>query len=121
MKLVIITGEESGDVLGASRMDALKKSYLKPIELYGIGGKELEKHNRIYLITLLPITKNVAMNLGIKTIIFKFYPHKFVSTTPKPLTTIEYFQLTQCKEQIRGIQECQWEWQKLLLLYGRIT
>ena len=42
MKLVIITGEESGDVLGASLMDALNKSYLKPIELYGIGGKELE-------------------------------------------------------------------------------
>ena len=45
MKLVIITGEESGDVLGASLMEALKKSYMKPIELYGIGGKELEKHN----------------------------------------------------------------------------
>ena len=45
MKLVIITGEESGDILGASLMDALKKSYLKPIELFGIGGKELENHN----------------------------------------------------------------------------
>ena len=49
MKLVIITGEESGDVLGASLMDALKKSYLKPIELYGIGGKELEKHRNRHI------------------------------------------------------------------------
>ena len=43
MKLVIITGEESGDILGASLMEALSKLYNDEIELYGIGGKALER------------------------------------------------------------------------------
>ena len=38
MKIVVITGEESGDELGASLIDALKNSNLGEFELYGIGG-----------------------------------------------------------------------------------
>ena len=44
MKLVVIAGEESGDYLGASLIDSLKKIYNSEIDLYGIGGKELKKH-----------------------------------------------------------------------------
>ena len=43
MKIVIITGEESGDELGASLVDALKESSLGKFELYGIGGSLLIK------------------------------------------------------------------------------
>lgn len=45
MKIVIITGEESGDRLGAALMDSLKILYKDNINLYGIGGNELKKHN----------------------------------------------------------------------------
>jgi len=43
MKIVIITGEESGDHLGASLVAALKKNYNQKLDIYGIGGKDLEK------------------------------------------------------------------------------
>ena len=43
MRIVIITGEESGDVLGASLVDALKESSINKFELYGIGGSLLLK------------------------------------------------------------------------------
>ena len=45
MKIVIITGEESGDRLGAALMDSLKTLYKGDINLYGIGGNELKRHN----------------------------------------------------------------------------
>ena len=45
MKIVIITGEESGDRLGAALMDSLKTLYKDDINLYGIGGNELKRHN----------------------------------------------------------------------------
>ena len=38
MKIVIITGEESGDELGASLVDALRNSGFNEFELFGIGG-----------------------------------------------------------------------------------
>ena len=41
MKIVIITGEESGDELGASLVDALRSSGLNEFELFGIGGSLL--------------------------------------------------------------------------------
>jgi len=43
MKIVIITGEESGDKLAASILEKLKKSTDKTIEIYGIGGKALDE------------------------------------------------------------------------------
>ena len=43
MKIVIITGEESGDHLGASLVAALKKNYNQKLDIYGIGGKDLKE------------------------------------------------------------------------------
>ena len=85
MKLVIITGEESGDVLGASLMDALKKSYLKPIELYGIGGKELEKHNIKNFYSISDI--NVMGLIEVVPKIFKI--KKIISQTVKKILKIK--------------------------------
>ena len=85
MKLVIITGEESGDVLGASLMDALKKSYLKPIELYGIGGKELEKHNIKNFYSISDI--NVMGLIEVVPKIFKI--KKIISQTAKKILKIK--------------------------------
>jgi lipid-A-disaccharide synthase len=85
MKLVIITGEESGDVLGASLMDALKKSYLKPIELYGIGGKELEKHNIKNFYNISDI--NVMGLIEVVPKIFKI--KKIISQTVKKILKIK--------------------------------
>ena len=43
MKIVVITGEESGDHLGASLINALEKIYSQKLDIYGIGGKALEE------------------------------------------------------------------------------
>ena len=43
MKIVVITGEESGDKLAAAAIREFKNISGNDIELYGIGGKALEK------------------------------------------------------------------------------
>ena len=43
MKIVVITGEESGDKLAAAAIREFKKISGNDLELYGIGGKALEK------------------------------------------------------------------------------
>jgi|TARA_B110000967_G_scaffold111696_1_gene114331 lipid-A-disaccharide synthase len=74
MKIVIITGEESGDELGASLVDALKQSSIGEFELYGIGGSLLLKrginnfHN-ISEINVMGIVEVVPKILKIKKII----------------------------------------------------
>ena len=84
MKLVIITGEESGDILGASLMSALKKIYINPIDLYGIGGKELEKHNikKFYNISEI----NVMGLIEVIPKVFKI--KKIISTTVERILKI---------------------------------
>ena len=84
MKLVIITGEESGDILGASLMSALKKIYMNPIDLYGIGGKELEKHNikKFYNISEI----NVMGLIEVIPKVFKI--KKIISTTVERILKI---------------------------------
>ena len=42
MKIVVITGEESGDYLGAALLSALEKLYDQKLDIYGIGGKALK-------------------------------------------------------------------------------
>ena len=39
MKIVVITGEESGDKLAASAIKELKKISNEPLKIYGIGGR----------------------------------------------------------------------------------
>ena len=84
MKLVIITGEESGDILGASLMSALKKIYMNPIDLHGIGGKELEKHNikKFYNISEI----NVMGLIEVIPKVFKI--KKIISTTVERILKI---------------------------------
>ena len=43
MKIVVITGEESGDYLGAALLSALDKFYNQKLDIYGIGGKALKR------------------------------------------------------------------------------
>ena len=43
MKIVVITGEESGDQLGASLLIALEKIYDQKLDVFGVGGKALEE------------------------------------------------------------------------------
>ena len=43
MKIVVITGEESGDKLAASAIKELKKISNEPLKIFGIGGRALEK------------------------------------------------------------------------------
>ena len=43
MKIVVITGEESGDQLGASLLIALEKIYDQKLDVFGIGGKALKE------------------------------------------------------------------------------
>ena len=43
MKIVVITGEESGDKLAASAIKELKEISNEPLKIYGIGGRALEK------------------------------------------------------------------------------
>ena len=76
MKLVIIAGEESGDYLGASLVDSLKKIYNTEIDLYGIGGKELKKHDiknffDISDINVMGLVEVIPKILKIKNIIRK--------------------------------------------------
>ena len=74
MKIVIITGEESGDVLGASLVDALKKTSISKFELYGIGGSLLLKrgiHNYHHIneISVMGIVEVIPKILKIRKII----------------------------------------------------
>jgi lipid-A-disaccharide synthase len=42
LKIAIVAGEESGDLLGADLVDAISRLTGRPIELVGVGGRHLE-------------------------------------------------------------------------------
>ena len=74
MKIVIITGEESGDVLGASLVDALKKTSIGEFELYGIGGslllkRGIQNYHHINEISVMGIVEVIPKILKIRRII----------------------------------------------------
>ena len=74
MKIVIITGEESGDVLGASLVDALKKTSIGELELYGIGGslllkRGIQNYHHINEISVMGIVEVIPKILKIRKII----------------------------------------------------
>ena len=74
MKIVIITGEESGDVLGASLVDALKKTSIGEFELYGIGGslllkRGIQNYHHINEISVMGIVEVIPKILKIRKII----------------------------------------------------
>ncbi|WP_173932179.1 lipid-A-disaccharide synthase [Chelativorans sp. Marseille-P2723] len=41
LRIAVIAGEESGDLLGADLIDALRKQSRRPVELIGVGGRNL--------------------------------------------------------------------------------
>ena len=55
--IYIITGEESGDILGAQLIRALKLKYQKDIRFVGVGGLKMaaEGHTSLFPITELSI------------------------------------------------------------------
>ena len=74
MKIVVITGEESGDQLGASLLIALEKIYDQKLDVFGIGGKALEerglkKFYDISEINVMGIVEVVPKIFNIKKII----------------------------------------------------
>ena len=74
MKIVIITGEESGDELGASLVDALRNSGLNEFQLFGIGGSLLLERGmtnfyHIKEISVMGIIEVIPKILQIKKII----------------------------------------------------
>ena len=74
MKIVVITGEESGDELGASLIDALKNSNLGKFELYGIGGslllkRGIQNYHHINEISVMGIVEVIPKILKIRKII----------------------------------------------------
>ncbi len=74
MKIVIITGEESGDVLGASLVDALKKTSIGEFELYGIGGslllkRGIQNYHHINEISVMGIVEVIPKILKIRRIV----------------------------------------------------
>ena len=93
MKIVIITGEESGDVLGASLVDALKKSSLGKFELYGIGGSLLLKRgiqnfHHINEISVMGIIEVIPKILRINRII-KNVAKSVLNLNPDIVITID--------------------------------
>ena len=93
MKIVIITGEESGDELGASLVDALKESSLGKFELYGIGGSLLLKRgiqnfHHINEISVMGIIEVIPKILKINRII-KNVTKSVLNLNPDIVITIE--------------------------------
>jgi lipid-A-disaccharide synthase len=43
LRIAIVAGEESGDLLGADLVEALKRMSGRPVELVGVGGRHLEE------------------------------------------------------------------------------
>jgi lipid-A-disaccharide synthase len=93
MKIVIITGEESGDNLAASLVEALKKIYSQKIDLYGIGGKSLEEQGlkKIYDISeinVMGIIEVIPKILHIKKIINNTV-NKVIDFNPDVVLTVD--------------------------------
>mgnify|MGYP001323330788 CR=1 FL=1 len=93
MRIVIITGEESGDVLGASLVDALKESSINKFELYGIGGSLLLKrgiHNfhHINEISVMGIIEVIPKVIKINKII-KSVAKSVINLDPDIVITID--------------------------------
>ncbi len=49
LKIAIIAGEESGDILGADLVVALRRQYSGGIQIFGVGGKRLEGEGLVTL------------------------------------------------------------------------
>jgi lipid-A-disaccharide synthase len=43
LRVAIVAGEESGDLLGADLVQAMKRMAGRPVELVGVGGRHLEE------------------------------------------------------------------------------
>ena len=61
--IYIITGEESGDILGAQLIRALKLKYQKDIHFIGVGGLKMAAEGHT---SLFPITELYKPQLRIK-------------------------------------------------------
>ncbi len=46
LKIAVVAGEESGDLLGADLIDALRERAGRPVELIGVGGDHHDLHAR---------------------------------------------------------------------------
>ena len=93
MKIVVITGEESGDQLGASLLIALEKIYDQKLDVFGIGGKALEerglkKFYDISEINVMGIVEVVPKIFHIKKIINNTV-NKILEINPDIVLTID--------------------------------
>jgi lipid-A-disaccharide synthase len=64
IRLAIVAGEESGDLLGADLVDAMARQSGRPVELLGVGGRHLEKRG---LHSLFP-SEEIAL-MGITAVV----------------------------------------------------
>ncbi len=93
MKIVVITGEESGDHLGASLLIALEKIYDQKLDVYGIGGRALEerglkKFYDISEINVMGIVEVIPKIFHIKKIINNTV-NKILEINPDIVLTID--------------------------------
>ena len=93
MKIVVITGEESGDHLGASLLIALERIYDQKLDVYGIGGRALEerglkKFYDISEINVMGIVEVIPKIFHIKKIINNTV-NKILEINPDIVLTID--------------------------------
>ena len=93
MKIVVITGEESGDYLGAALLSALEKFYDQKLDIYGIGGKALKRKGiknfyDISEINVMGIVEVIPKIFQIKNIINKTV-RKTLDLKPDIVLTID--------------------------------
>ena len=93
MKIVVITGEESGDQLGASLLIALEKIYDQKLDVFGIGGKALaerglKKFYDISEINVMGIVEVIPKIFHIKKIINNTV-NKILEINPDIVLTID--------------------------------
>lgn len=85
LRIYIIAGEPSGDLLGARMMKSLREKHVGPVEFFGIGGLNMEEQG---LKSLFPMAELTIMGLT------EVLPH-----IPKILGRI--------KQTIQDVQNCQ--------------
>ena len=65
LRIAVIAGEESGDLLGADLVAAIKATGSRPVELVGVGGRHLESQG---LVSLFPPSEIALM--GVSAVLF---------------------------------------------------